>query len=352
MRRRRFSWNVIIAALAMALLVAAEPAAAQTQCSPNAQDNSVGGYARMIASTTWCGGIDRVIVLARIRDVQFTCITGTTDGAYCKDSRTNGTNAQVTVGGYTCGPHEGVSQHYFYVGDDPFYVARDKLTMLNPGSCSGGGGDPAQECSAQGADYYWDGFECVYAPGSPIVIATGRGARYRMTSLDDGVLFDIDGNGTLDRVAWTDGDAEVAFLALDRDGDGAITSGKELFGNHTFPNVANGFDALLKTAMDSNGGVMRASVSSDDPVFSRLLLWTDRNHNGRSEPHELRPAAQLLSDIGLGYQVSSRRDRHGNEFRFQGWVRIRTAPGRNKATGIDEEDERRRIIFDVYFKVG
>jgi hypothetical protein len=69
----------------------------------------------------------------------------------------------------------------------------------------------------------------------------------------------------------------VAFLALDRDGDGQITSGEELFGNHTLEGSANGFEALQRTAMESNGGVRRGSVSADDPVYAQLLLWTDRN---------------------------------------------------------------------------
>jgi hypothetical protein len=56
----------------------------------------------------------------------------------------------------------------------------------------------------------------------------------------------------------------------------------------------------------------RGSVSSDDPRFARLLLWTDRNHNGVSEPSELRPASELLSDIGLAYEEHKRRDGHGN----------------------------------------
>ena len=50
-------------------------------------------------------------------------------------------------------------------------------------------------------------------------------------------MFDIDGDGVPEQISWTEADSDVAFLALDRDGDGRITSGKELFGNHTLPGV-------------------------------------------------------------------------------------------------------------------
>ena len=148
--------------------------------------------------------------------------------------------------------------------------------------------------------------------------------------------------------ARTRPDSGVAFLTLDRDGDGLITSGRELFGNHTRPESPNGFDALARTAMATNGGVKRASVSSDDPVYAQLLLWTDRNHNGSSEPSELRPASEIVSDIGLGYSASDRQDRFGNLYIYEGWAAVRTGHGRNRMR--DQDDEYRRItIFDIFF---
>jgi hypothetical protein len=182
---------------------------------------------------------------------------------------------------------------------------------------------------------------------SPIVIATGDSS-YKLTSASDGVLFDMNGDGMREQVAWTKPNAGVAFLALDRDGDGYITSGRELFGNFTIAGESNGFDALARMTMESNGGMKRGSVSSDDPLFARLLLWTDRNHNGVSESDELRPASEILSDIGLGYQTHNRRDGYGNLYKFRGWVHVRTAPGRNKVETPQEDVARRRQIFDVF----
>jgi hypothetical protein len=44
------------------------------------------------------------------------------------------------------------------------------------------------------------------------------------------VGFDLDGSGTRKPVAWTPAGSTAAFLVLDLDGDGAITTGAELFG--------------------------------------------------------------------------------------------------------------------------
>jgi hypothetical protein len=66
---------------------------------------------------------------------------------------------------------------------------------------------------------------------SPIVMSFGGG--YDLTSAADGVRFDIDADGTKERIAWTRQGTNVAFLAVDRDGNGVIDSGAELFGDST-----------------------------------------------------------------------------------------------------------------------
>ena len=182
---------------------------------------------------------------------------------------------------------------------------------------------------------------------APIVIATDRRLDYRMTSADDGVLFDIDGDGVREQVAWTAVSSRVAFLVLDRDGDGAITSGREMFSDDTRPDSPNGFDALIRTSLESSGANARGSIGRGDPLFAQLQLWTDVNHNGVSEPAELRPASELLSDIGLVYHRYHRSDRFGNVYRFAGWARTRSAPGSNDVVTAGQDERRRIEIFDV-----
>ena len=184
---------------------------------------------------------------------------------------------------------------------------------------------------------------------SALLIATGNNPIYRLTSADDGVRFDLDADGEAERLAWTQASSSVAFLAIDHDGDGAITSGRELFGEHTWPGVRSGVAALSEMAKDSNGGVSRGHVNSDDPLMARLLLWTDTNHNGVSEPSELRPADEEFSGIGLGYGLEYGLDLYGNRFIFEGWARIRTGPSPNGATSWEDSTQHMRRTYVVCF---
>ena len=184
---------------------------------------------------------------------------------------------------------------------------------------------------------------------SAILIATGSDPIYRLTSAAEGVRFDIDADGTAEQVPSTPRNSSVAFLAIDQNEDGRITSGKELFGRHTWPGASNGVAALTRMTLDTNGGVKRGSVSEDDPLFARLLLWTDTNHNGISERAELQAAGRLFSDLSLGYKLEYGRDLFGNAFVFEGWAHVRTAPGRNHAASWEESTQRRRRFYAVCF---
>ena len=153
--------------------------------------------------------------------------------------------------------------------------------------------------------------QCTF--GSPVLVPTAQSQAYQLTSPSDGVQFDISGTGRLNQIAWTRPAEDLAFLAVDRNGDGKISSGRELFGNFTVPGVTNGFAALA--ALTNHVGA--PYVSADDPEFSKVLLWTDRNHNGISEPEELQPAGNVIRRIGLIPVENNRRDGDGNLFRFR-----------------------------------
>jgi hypothetical protein len=175
------------------------------------------------------------------------------------------------------------------------------------------------DCSSMngGGNYYvWDpgAGQCVEFFGSPIIIDMGREG-YRLTSVRTGVMFDLDGDSEKEQVAWTHHRAENAFLALDRNGNGRIDSGAELFGQYTPVNAEgvttpNGFEALkFFNGMDD-------AITDTDAIFGALLLWTDRNHDGESTPDELQSAADAgIAAISLKYRDSRREDRFGNEFR-------------------------------------
>ena len=70
---------------------------------------------------------------------------------------------------------------------------------------------------------------------SALVVPPNPRSSYALTSADPGEAFDVDADGDLDQVAWTEAGTDVAFLAVDRDGDGRISSGRELIGDRTAP---------------------------------------------------------------------------------------------------------------------
>ncbi len=174
-----------------------------------------------------------------------------------------------------------------------------------------------------------DGLRDSQDPGcictTPIVIDT-VGDGFNLTSLNDGVTFDITGMGLAVRVSWIQGDE--AWLALDRNGNGTIDSGLELFGNvtpQTMPldrSAANGFNALAEFDKPSSGGNSDNVISSGDAIFASLRLWRDDNHNGISELAELNSLPALgVAEIDLKYKTSKRADEHGNQFRYRAKVR-------------------------------
>ncbi len=186
--------------------------------------------------------------------------------------------------------------------------------------------DPAFECEVmQGGR--WLGGMCEL-PNCPLIIDTARDG-YRLTSVENGVRFDLNADGVPEQVAWTRRDSDDAFLVMDRNGNGRIDDGTELFGNFTpaYPNTPditapNGFEALRFTESPSYGqSYADRQIDRRDAVYARLMLWRDRNHNGYSEPEEL----ELLSRSGIeaietDYRLSRKVDRHGNEFRQRGRV--------------------------------
>jgi len=184
----------------------------------------------------------------------------------------------------------------------------------------GGGGDPGGGVGCTGGDYCPpECFDCGPILYSPIAFKTHPGP-WRLTSIGNGVSFDIDGSGMKRFVAWTAADSEIAFLALDRNGNGVIDAATELFGFGTpllnGKRARNGFIALADFDMNQDG-----VIDASDPVWSSLLLWIDRNHDGVSQPDELiRVASSGMTAIELGHTWRVGRDASGNFFGYSAQV--------------------------------
>lgn len=75
--------------------------------------------------------------------------------------------------------------------------------------------------------------------------------------------FDLDSDGAEDQISFA-GEGS-GFLAVDKNGDGTINNGTELFG----PSMGNGFEELAIFDEDNNGW-----IDENDPIFNNLRIWS------------------------------------------------------------------------------
>ncbi|MEX5575052.1 calcium-binding protein [Pseudomonas lijiangensis] len=166
--------------------------------------------------------------------------------------------------------------------------------------------------------------------------------------------FDLDSDGLSEMAGWVSPDD--GLLVHDRNGDGRISNGTELFGNHSLLNngqtAQNGYQALAE--YDSNGDGM---INAQDASYAKLQVWRDLNGNGTSDAGEL----QSLTDAGVvsistGYTDSNHVDAYGHEHRQVSTIMLANGMASTAADVWFKVDASKRVnsgdialTDDVYF---
>ncbi len=163
----------------------------------------------------------------------------------------------------------------------------DNLCVCNP--CTPG---YVQDCGDAG----WisqDQCGCYTCVLTPIIFSMADGARPTLSSGENGVLFDTCGSGRRERIPWPEPADAAAWLVLDRNKNGFVDDGTELFGNSTRltdgSRATNGYLALSELDANQDG-----QIDVADPMYADLRAWVDHNRNGWSEVGELHVGFQNL----------------------------------------------------------
>jgi hypothetical protein len=95
------------------------------------------------------------------------------------------------------------------------------------------------------------------------------------------IAFDLDADGDKEQISFVGQGS--GFLALDKDGDGKVDDGSELFG----PRSGNGFADLAAYDADGNNW-----IDENDPIYEKLTIWT-KDENGNDK-------LLALGQVGVG----------------------------------------------------
>jgi hypothetical protein len=267
--------------------------------------------------------------------------------------------ADVSCGGKSCYPPYGVStQGHCYINQASTcsyavdrcvtYCGEDGIEEIN---CSGTPADGVCYCGVvrECAPCMMHPDDCdpqtplntttCQCQGSPLIVDV-EGTGIQLTDVRSGVEFNFTGNGAR-RMAWTRGRVRSGFIVLDRNRDGVINDGRELFGTLTAQppsDSPNGFAALGVFDESAQGGNRDSWVDRKDQIFSQLRIWIDDNHDGLSAPNELETLNQAgIKRIALRYDTANVTDEFGNSFRYRARV-------------IDSIDQT-RWVWDVFLNV-
>ena len=147
---------------------------------------------------------------------------------------------------------------------------------------------------------------------------------------ESNAFFDLDNNGFAEKTSWVG--AKEGLLAYDKNGDGIINGGNELFGDRTLMKdgktlASSGFAALAEYDDNKDG-----KIDSNDAIYTLLRIWQDSDGDGIASAGELKQLVDLgIVSIGLSYNNTGVTDGANN-------IQVRTgtftlADGSSRAVG-------------------
>ncbi|TDP01885.1 hypothetical protein [Marinomonas balearica] len=204
---------------------------------------------------------------------------------YAENMPSSSPNESTTVGSVSNQTVESVRQEYHQIHEqeNTSFRAKGEIVLSSGNSINV---DFNLDMSRTRDESYYGEMILSGAMTDPLVVNL-RGNMAQLTQSKVG--FDLDRDGKTDQIHFASGDS--AFLALDKNSNGMIDDGSELFG----PQSGSGFADLAK--YDDNGDGM---IDELDSVFDQLVL-TQRDENGNE-------TLLSLKDVGIEAFILERSD--------------------------------------------
>ena len=145
----------------------------------------------------------------------------------------------------------------------------------------------------------------------PLVFDLGGDGITTVSLEESNAFFDLDNNGFAEKTSWVG--VKEGLLAYDKNGDGVINGGNELFGDRTLMKdgktlASSGFAALTEYDDNKDG-----KIDSNDVIYALLRIWQDADGDGIASAGELRRLVDLgIVSIGLSYSNTGVTDSANN----------------------------------------
>ena len=145
----------------------------------------------------------------------------------------------------------------------------------------------------------------------PLVFDLGGDGITTVSLEESNAFFDLDNNGFAEKTSWVN--AKEGLLAYDKNGDGIINGGNELFGDRTLMKddktlASSGFAALAEYDDNKDG-----KIDSNDAIYTLLRIWQDSDGDGIASAGELKQLVDLgIVSVGLSYSNTGVTDGANN----------------------------------------